>query len=314
MNAITPTSYTAAAATRQGLDPIVAALTAAGIPVAVENTGGNVLVAAVYCREGVVVITADGDYFVGAYVGSTWHDGEGDDAPFTEVRTLDEMFAAVTDYVRTFGGVITNPDEVEIDVPDEDDDAPFRVVTTLDAPLVVGEFVTGSSIGYHHATGREVFRSTFDGTYVGVQQPDEDEVEEDDAEPIHLFRDGQINGVPQTSHGFPVSQVAQRQTLTITATVDTADLGAFLVDDPDLTGCVAARFDEVFGDNGAVLTTVDVTDVTVADVDAVTVTLPSAVHAFIADMLVTFDDPDTFEQMGFTDVANAARVLFGLDK
>lgn len=47
-------------------------------------------------------------------------------------------------------------------------------------------------------------------------------------------------------------------TLTITATVDDDDLAQFLADDPDLAACVRARMNEVFGDHGAVLTTVDV--------------------------------------------------------
>lgn len=55
--------------------------------------------------------------------------------------------------------------------------------------------------------------------------------------------------------------------LTITATVDDDDLAAFLADDPDLLACVHARFDEVFGDNGAVLSTVLVDAVIVGESD-----------------------------------------------
>jgi len=54
-----------------------------------------------------------------------------------------------------------------------------------------------------------------------------------------------------------------RATLTITATVDAEDLAAFLADDPQILECVRARLDEVFGDNGAVLSTVDVVDVVI---------------------------------------------------
>ena len=44
--------------------------------------------------------------------------------------------------------------------------------------------------------------------------------------------------------------------LTITTTVDNADLAAFLALDEQLTECVRARMNEVFGDDGAVLSSV----------------------------------------------------------
>lgn len=48
------------AATRQGLDPIVAALQQAGLKVVVEQTGGFCMVATVYVEGGHWGVTADG--------------------------------------------------------------------------------------------------------------------------------------------------------------------------------------------------------------------------------------------------------------
>jgi hypothetical protein len=56
-------------------------------------------------------------------------------------------------------------------------------------------------------------------------------------------------------------------TITITATVDEADLAAFLVSDPDIHGAMRARLNEVFGEDGAVLTTIDVQSVETGDAD-----------------------------------------------
>lgn len=53
--------------------------------------------------------------------------------------------------------------------------------------------------------------------------------------------------------------------LTITVAVDNADLDAFTKDDPDLTGSFAARLQEVYGDNGAMLTTGRVRSVIVGE-------------------------------------------------
>lgn len=50
-------------------------------------------------------------------------------------------------------------------------------------------------------------------------------------------------------------------TITITATVDDSDLAAFLKADPDIHGSMRARLSEVFGEDGAILTTVDVREV-----------------------------------------------------
>jgi hypothetical protein len=55
------------------------------------------------------------------------------------------------------------------------------------------------------------------------------------------------------------------------------------------------------------------TSAELADPDAVTLTMPADVFAFIASLLDAADDPETFESMGVADAANHARALFGLD-
>jgi hypothetical protein len=80
----------------------------------------------------------------------------------------------------------------------------YRVVATPDAPLVIGRHVTGSSIGYHRGSGRVAFRSTWSGIYQGVH-----ESQHDPGQYVHLFMDGDVNGIPQTSHGFPVDQAVE---------------------------------------------------------------------------------------------------------
>jgi hypothetical protein len=69
----------AAAATAQGLDPVVDALTAAGIESVVEQTGGFTMVVTVRHDGGTIAITADGDdpatYLIGHYPGDTWDEG-----------------------------------------------------------------------------------------------------------------------------------------------------------------------------------------------------------------------------------------------
>ena len=56
-------------------------------------------------------------------------------------------------------------------------------------------------------------------------------------------------------------------TITIIATVGESDLAAFLASDPDIHGAMRARLNEVFGDDGAVLTTIDVQSVETGDAD-----------------------------------------------
>lgn len=50
--------------------------------------------------------------------------------------------------------------------------------------------------------------------------------------------------------------------LTISVYVDEADLAQFKKDDPEIEACFDARLSEVFGDNGAHLTTIRVESVT----------------------------------------------------
>jgi hypothetical protein len=112
MTDTTRTSYTdacAAAATRQGLDPVVAALTDAGLVPVVEQTGGFTMVVAVYAKDGTVVVTDDGGYLVGQFAGDTWHDGPDEAAVYTFDLTLDQMVAAVTEHIAAFGGALHDP-------------------------------------------------------------------------------------------------------------------------------------------------------------------------------------------------------------
>ncbi|WP_251153673.1 hypothetical protein [Cellulosimicrobium sp. Marseille-Q4280] len=97
-----PFDYTAAgatAATTQGLDPVIAALTAAGITAVVENTGGWTMVATVTVPGGVAAIIEDGTdlYAVSQYRGDAWREGEeeygyrvvtGTEAMVAEVRRV----------------------------------------------------------------------------------------------------------------------------------------------------------------------------------------------------------------------------------
>lgn len=103
--AMTYTERCVAAATAQGLDPVVAALTEAGLAPQVEQTGGFTMVAVVYATDGVVAITADGD---DAYL-VCWHDGDG----WTEGREemgyqygvdRTHMVLLVREHVAAYGG------------------------------------------------------------------------------------------------------------------------------------------------------------------------------------------------------------------
>lgn len=75
----------------------------------------------------------------------------------------------------------------------------FFVNVTSETSLVVGEPVKGRSVGYHRRTGKVAFDGTWSGVYAGIK----DNV---DGERIHYFEGGEINGYPQTAHGFPVEQ------------------------------------------------------------------------------------------------------------
>jgi len=99
------------AATLQGLDTVVEALTAAGLPAEVEQTGGFTMVATVYCAEGALVVTDDGvdepAYLLGVYPGEAWTDGEDhdDEVGMFSGLTLDELLAEATSSARALGGV-----------------------------------------------------------------------------------------------------------------------------------------------------------------------------------------------------------------
>lgn len=88
--------------TTQPRDPfdIAAALTRAGLPAEVENTGGGVLVVTVAAADpahGTVAVTWDGDaYMVGAYPLATWVEGESEDlAAHRRAPELGRMLADV---------------------------------------------------------------------------------------------------------------------------------------------------------------------------------------------------------------------------
>lgn len=70
------------------------------------------------------------------------------------------------------------------------------------AALTAGQFVTGTSVGTSRKTGRVRFTSTWSGVYVGIEASDHT------GEPMHVFRDGEMNGIPQGTFAFPVNQVA----------------------------------------------------------------------------------------------------------
>lgn len=72
-------------------------------------------------------------------------------------------------------------------------------ITTFDAPLVIGERVTYRSVGPD-------WDATGSGIYLGVA------LDEECGEAYHYFIDGEVNGHPQRSHGFP----AERGTPTTT--------------------------------------------------------------------------------------------------
>lgn len=101
-----------AAATRQGLDPITAALTAAGITHTVEQTGGFCMVVTVQRPTGLWAITHDGDYLVGWFPGNAWNDAREESADHT---TTD--LAEVVRLVSTTPGVLTNAEQIQQCIP-----------------------------------------------------------------------------------------------------------------------------------------------------------------------------------------------------
>jgi hypothetical protein len=80
------------AADRQGITAIVEALAAADIEATVWQTGGFIMVAAVYASDGdLFVVTADGPYLLGRY-----KDEEGmctGEGSFSSFETLPELVA-----------------------------------------------------------------------------------------------------------------------------------------------------------------------------------------------------------------------------
>lgn len=93
------------AATRQGLDPITAALDEAGVLYAVEQTGGFCMVVTINQPDGTFVMTAedDGQVLRGWFTGSTWHDGPAEDSD-DRVLTMEEFGAWATDLARGYRG------------------------------------------------------------------------------------------------------------------------------------------------------------------------------------------------------------------
>jgi hypothetical protein len=95
MDTLTYTDRCVAAATAQGLDPVVDALTAAGLPVELEQTGGFTMVATVRSLSGVVTVTDDDGYSVARFTGTSWDDGD-----CAETYTFGLDLAAMLDTVR----------------------------------------------------------------------------------------------------------------------------------------------------------------------------------------------------------------------
>lgn len=82
------------ATTDQGLDPVTEALSAAGIPHVVEQTGGFTMVVTVKARNGTFGITDDGGYLLGFYPGDSWensYDGGREDADYTSNMPLGDL-------------------------------------------------------------------------------------------------------------------------------------------------------------------------------------------------------------------------------
>ena len=89
----------------------------------------------------------------------------------------------------------------------------FRPEYVASRPLIPGEHVTGVVHLYSARSGRLQRSSTWEGTYVGTQEPDPTDPwlnadgtpAKDQGETVHLFRDGHLGGTPQGNFGFPVA-------------------------------------------------------------------------------------------------------------
>lgn len=82
------------ATTDQGLDPVIAALTAADIDHTVEQTGGFTMVVTVKAPTGTFGITDDGGYLLGFYPGDSWensYEGGREDADYMSNIPLDDL-------------------------------------------------------------------------------------------------------------------------------------------------------------------------------------------------------------------------------
>lgn len=66
----------------------------------------------------------------------------------------------------------------------------------FNAEPVIGRRVSGRTEGHHVGSGAP-YNATWSGIYLGVVRSDHD------GEPMHLFADGEINGIRQSCHGFP---------------------------------------------------------------------------------------------------------------
>jgi hypothetical protein len=79
------------AAFRQGLNPVIRALTEAEIAFVVEQTGGFTMVVTVATPDGTYGITNDGGYLLGFYPDLTWQRCERDDATYTYDMDLADL-------------------------------------------------------------------------------------------------------------------------------------------------------------------------------------------------------------------------------
>lgn len=102
------------ATTAQGLDPVVDALTAAGLPVEVEQTGGFNMVATVRAPGVVVGIIDDATgYLACVYWGDAWDEG-GEAEAQSENLTLDQLVEYVRNAVQDKLGAVA--DALGVDV------------------------------------------------------------------------------------------------------------------------------------------------------------------------------------------------------
>ena len=86
------------AATDQGLDPLTAALGAAGVGFAVEQTGGFCMAVTVPAEDGTWAVTDDGCWYLGWYQGDAWSESG---FPDHEVELPSEALDVVVRTVRS---------------------------------------------------------------------------------------------------------------------------------------------------------------------------------------------------------------------